>query len=477
MNDNTQPIGSPARRRCLPLATSIAPAVGALVIGLGCGGGDGASYGADGAALAPERGAPSEGAALSRAACAFASGLNVAWVNFARDVPNPDLATFHTIFKRAHDAGGRVIRWWFHTNGTSTPGYLPNGRVQPLPQSHVDGVRAILDAAQAEGVSIVISLWSFDMLQSNAGPTHVQNQALLTQDEVRQSYVDAYLTPLVKALRGHPALYAYEIFNEPEGMTPSGWATYRVDEVYVQKCVNWFAAAIHDADPSAVVTNGTQLFQYNSNAWPRTNYYSDAALRAAGGKPKGTLDFYEVHYYASNGFWNSCYYFPVSYWGLDKKVVIGEFYAADTDFVAKDQTCQRIFDNGYAGAWAWAYGSDQPWPSMQTPMQNLYAAHADAIDGCAAARVAGGQASASGGGALSVGGPAPTSAEAAALAEVSARIHALAEAGRAAEARSEAEDALNRFPDSEHVRALERFTGAHRHRDLRLRADGEVVSD
>jgi hypothetical protein len=306
----------------------------------------------------------------------------VAWVNFANDVPNPNVATFQTIFKNTYNAGGRVVRWWFHTNGTVTPGYQSNGMVQNLAQSHVDGVKSILDTAHAAGVAINISLWSFDMLQANAGNTWVQNAALLTQDNIRQSYVDNYLTPLVTALKGHPGLYSYEIFNEPEGMTPSGWATHKVAESYIQKTVNWFAAAIHTADPTALVTNGAVTFQYCSTVPGMTNDYSDSALMAAGGKANGTLDFYEVHYYESNGTAYSCFLHPASYWGLDKKLVMGEFFAATTDGVAQDSTYTYLFNNGYNGAWAWSYETDMPWPSMQVPMQDLYNAQSSVVGGC-----------------------------------------------------------------------------------------------
>jgi hypothetical protein len=53
-------------------------------------------------------------------------------------------------------------------------------------------------------------------------------------------------------------------------------------------------------------------------------------------------------------------------------------------------------------------------------------------------------------------------------------IHALARVGRAAEARGEAEKMVNECPDSSWVREVERFTGAHRHRNLRLAANGQL---
>lgn len=309
--------------------------------------------------------------------CNFASGLNVAWVNFANDVPNPNLTTFNTIFKNTHDAGGRIVRWWFHTNGSVTPGYGTDGTALALPQSHIDGVKAILGAAHANGVAVNISLWSFDMLQDNAGAAHTNNQALLENDTNRQAYIDRYLTPLVTALKGTPGLYSYEIFNEPEGMGPNGWATYRTTEAAIQKTVNWFAAAIHAADPNVLVTNGAVTFDYCSNVSGKTNYYSDAQLRSVGGKQTGTLDFYEVHYYTSNGTSNSAFMNPASHWALDKKLVLGEFAAQDTEGVTLANLGKYLYESGYNGGWAWSYEANYLWPAEQAPLQTLYAAHSD----------------------------------------------------------------------------------------------------
>jgi hypothetical protein len=55
-------------------------------------------------------------------------------------------------------------------------------------------------------------------------------------------------------------------------------------------------------------------------------------------------------------------------------------------------------------------------------------------------------------------------------------IHALAELGRASEARGEAEDMVNRYPDTDWVREIERFTGAHRHRNYRVDDQGRLYA-
>jgi hypothetical protein len=336
----------------------------------------------------------------------FASGVNVAWVRFANDVPNPNLATFQVLFQNTYAAGGRVARWWFHANGTTTPGYDANGMALAISSSDIADVRSILDTAHAAGMMVTISLWSFDMLKGNIpASTLANNVSLLTVDANRQAYIDNVLTPLVSALAGHPGLYAWETFNEPEGMALApGWKPFTgvrgadggtitgqsVEESYIQKTINWFAAAIHTADPSALVTNGTWQFLANANTAGMMNYYSDAALQAAGGKDNGTLDFYEVHYYAANGAKVSPFANPASYWALDKPIVIGEFYALAQDGVAGPDTYTHLFGSQYGGAWAWQYlnsdgtnssngGAVTKWPTMQVPMQNLLAADPGAL--------------------------------------------------------------------------------------------------
>lgn len=53
-------------------------------------------------------------------------------------------------------------------------------------------------------------------------------------------------------------------------------------------------------------------------------------------------------------------------------------------------------------------------------------------------------------------------------------IHALADLGRSSEARGEAEHMVNHYPDSHWVRQIERFTGAHRHRNVILDDQGRL---
>jgi len=56
-------------------------------------------------------------------------------------------------------------------------------------------------------------------------------------------------------------------------------------------------------------------------------------------------------------------------------------------------------------------------------------------------------------------------------------IHALANLGRVREARGEAEQMVNHYPDSDWVREIEGYSGAHRHRNLHVSDAGVVTTD
>jgi len=53
-------------------------------------------------------------------------------------------------------------------------------------------------------------------------------------------------------------------------------------------------------------------------------------------------------------------------------------------------------------------------------------------------------------------------------------IHSLSNLNRSSEARGEAEEMVNHYPDSSWVREIEQFTGAHRHRNIRVNSAGEL---
>jgi hypothetical protein len=306
----------------------------------------------------------------------FLNGLNLAWDKFANDIgPNPttpNLAHFEDVFSQIQANGGNSMRLWLHTTGEFTPEWTDDMVTGPGDNTIAD-LQSILDLAWNYDVGLILVLWSTNMMEiSRADAITDRSRAILTQEANRQSYIDNALIPMVEGLKGHPAIIAWEIFNEPEGMSDlTTWDfTYHIPMSHIQAFVNTTAGAIHRADPDAKVTNGTlDMFSLTDVEEGAFNYYSDQRLIEAGGDTDGFLDFYTVHFY---GWGPSPFEHPASYWGLDKPLVVAEFWAdcGVCGDIAAEDVYQYLYDSGYAGALGWSWTDRDP---------NLQLAHLDRL--------------------------------------------------------------------------------------------------
>lgn len=317
----------------------------------------------------------------------FASGMNLAWMNFAADLPFFNEETFTQQLDALSQAGGNSMRWWLHINGTRSPQWDGN-MVSGLRPAELENLKLALDLAEERNIALILCLWSFDMLNDNAGSENFErNKYFLTNEEAIQSYIDHALIPMVNAAKGHKAILCWEIFNEPEGMTTEfGWTPEKVQMKDVQKFVNLCAGAIHRSDSNAMVSNGSWSFRASSDIWNdnvEKNYYSDKALIAEGKDTSGYLDFYMVHYYDWGGEKLSPFHHPVSHWELDKPVVIAEFSAiGPIKGVTTKEAYTYLYENGYAGSLSWTMTNHDGHGGIQdaTPgLMHLYLNHTDDI--------------------------------------------------------------------------------------------------
>jgi hypothetical protein len=301
----------------------------------------------------------------------FVSGMNLAWKNFANDVGDTPLDTvyFDKAMKDIADSGGNCLRVWLSTNGTKDPKYNAQGLVSGPGSQTIPNIQKMLRLAKKHNILLMPVLLTHNWVEKSINPTILENnKKMLKTEEGLKAYIDNYLIPVVTAIGNDPNLICWEIYNEPEGMV-MGWSSPRntITEAEVKRSVNWIAAAIKEAVPGVLVSNGANTI--SDLAW-----YKDEVLINAGGKENGTLDFYMAHYYGWSGTHNSPFTKSYSQWNLDKPLVIGEY--ASTDWsqstnssnpmqdAAKVDTLLTYLNNaGYAGGLGWQYQPDagDPW--------------------------------------------------------------------------------------------------------------------
>jgi mannan endo-1,4-beta-mannosidase len=296
----------------------------------------------------------------------YMNGINLAWNNWSRDLSpglggyEPDV--FEEVFSNLESYGGNSLRLWIHCDGTSSPVYDEQNVVPiGLQDGTLDSLRDLLARAAAHRVRVLFSLWSFGLqsfcLQQDrtthkciAYGTHGQ---VVTDPTNTQAYIDNVLTGLVTTAKGSPGLFGWEICNEPQFMT-EGYPQGTLPRADVVRFHAMLAAAIHRADPDALVTTGDYMPEISAAVTTGGVHMSDSDLAAAvGGDPLAHLDFYTLHNYQLPP--SAPWLHDAAWYMLGKPLVIGEFEAKGYKNWSSTRMYQWAHDHGYAGALSWAY--------------------------------------------------------------------------------------------------------------------------
>lgn len=329
---------------------------------------------------------------------AFLNGVNQAWVYFGFDFGGGQgqrtLGQYNATIDAVAQAGGNSMRVWVHCDGASTPVFDSTGKVTATDSTGtlISDLASLLDAAHARG--IVVSLQLFSGSQPGGHVDGLVKDAV-TNAGLLQSYFDVVLTPVAKALSGHPALGSYEVLNEPESMiqagqsssnpcedtsqlagTGAGWLHCDVPMGTMLAFIARTAATIHAADASALVTVGS----WSEHALaPRWLYTDECLTQAAGGDKTAALDFAQVHTYAWQGKYGTDPPAPfltsADHYSLGKPLVVGEFSQDDGAGMTSPQQYVYAKTHAYAGAWGWqANGQGQDADNLQTLITGVKAA-------------------------------------------------------------------------------------------------------
>lgn len=157
----------------------------------------------------------------------FALGVNLPWLHYAEDfgrfaghhIGVSDSETHKALelhFQQIRDCGVSVVRWFLFGDGRG--GFLCDNGIARAPDEYLFAdMRAALELAERHRLRVCFSLIDYLWLQDHADKAHRHpHEHVLHFAAGREAFLLHVLIPLFREFREHPALYAWEIANEPE---------------------------------------------------------------------------------------------------------------------------------------------------------------------------------------------------------------------------------------------------------------------
>jgi hypothetical protein len=311
------------------------------------------------------------------AASPFLLGVNYPWLNYAQDfgegpsghrgVSLPEnYSRIAQDFAQIRDSSSTVVRWFLFGDGHA--GFLTEKGIPTKPDALLfKDVETVLRLAQDCQLKLCFSLMDFLWLQDHGGKRiGYANELLLQFAAGREAFLECVLIPLFREFRAHPALFAWEIANEPE------WA---IREFHRDP-----AAKMHLADFRVFATEVTRAVHEFAQA-PAT--LGSARLHWVRAWNELGLDFYQAHYYPATERETGADLGKLltTLQSLDKPLWLGELPAHDS---SADYSLERALghcrDAGLVGAAVWRWtkpeeaGSDRAIGCVEPAVLQAWAA-------------------------------------------------------------------------------------------------------
>jgi hypothetical protein len=242
------------------------------------------------------------------------------------------------------DCGGTIVRWFVLCDGRAGLRFDEElGRVR-LDSSCLADLETALDLAEAAGVRLVLSLFDFHWCLPAREVRGVQlggRRRWWTHRDRRMALLERVVAPVVERLSAHPALWAWEVMNEPE------WVTWRLGGRDPRTCLS-----------------GARMREWLRDAVQVIRSSAQARLTVGSATREGlalvddlALDFRQVHWYdrlAPLGPWTDVK-------GCDSSpLLLGEFPSRGSHLSVEAvlDVAQRA---GYLGALAWSMLAEDAW--------------------------------------------------------------------------------------------------------------------
>jgi hypothetical protein len=279
----------------------------------------------------------------------FFVGVNLPWLSYGGDFgqnawqpqgglarPEPR-ARLDAVFARLAGQGFTTLRWWLLGDGRAGLRTDADGRLLGLDDAFFADVDAGFASAERHGLRLIPVLidflWFADVKVENGVQTGGRT-ALVTVPRSRAHLEDVVFTRIFERYRSHPAVYAWDLMNEPEWALGSFLGRGRGIADVVMKIFLGELLALGRQWATQPITVGLA---------------SAAGLRIV---RKLDLDFYQVHWYDSAEE-RAPLRRPVARFGLAAPVLLGEFPTKGSS-LAPAEILAAAREAGYCGALAWS---------------------------------------------------------------------------------------------------------------------------
>lgn len=238
-----------------------------------------------------------------------------------------------------------VVRWFLYCDGRANPKFdSAAGRFKHPDARFMADFDKIMKLAEKHGVKIVWSFLDFHWFKKDSANFAAYSK-IASDPALQKDFIDKAVMPIVEKYASSPAIYAWEIINEPEWITsnvaaPGAPGTISVAELraLVANC----AAAIRSASAKPITVGaakpqwmrlyvGTGINMFQAHYYDKGSKIPKSAFSATEFKKKYKLD-------------------------SSTPVILGEFASKGSRFTI-GQYINMAKDAGYDGAWVWGYHS------------------------------------------------------------------------------------------------------------------------
>lgn len=276
--------------------------------------------------------------------------------SFPRAVFNfesPEIEAQFAYVRRRQGRAFSQVRFFTFCDGRAAPAFAPDGRVTGIDSTFYRDFDVLVASAERQGVLLIPVLLDFGWCARPSIVSGVQlggHADVIRDAEKRRSFLDNALRPLLERYGRHPAIFAWEVCNEPEWIIADNPDAFRgnydlVSRVEMRAFVQSCAAYVHSFSPTQLVTVGGAR-----RKWVRDWMGCD-------------LDFYQFHWFDHFRFDEPFPWAPYDELGLDKPCLIGEVPTDNTRYTLKD-FIDAAEDGGYAGVMFWSYAARDPFSNL-----------------------------------------------------------------------------------------------------------------